>query len=53
MFDLSYGIEERAIEKGIEKGIELGRLNLIRHMLSQHMPVEDIKKDSGASDKEI
>lgn len=53
MFDLSYGIEERAIEKGIEKGIEPGRLNLIRHMLSQHMPVEDIKKYSGASDKEI
>lgn len=49
MFDLSYGIEER----GIEKGIELGRLSFIRHMLSQQMPVEDIKKYSGASDEEI
>ena len=45
MFDLSYRIEEC--------GIELGRLSLIRHMLSQQMPVEDIKKYSGASDEEI
>lgn len=49
MFDLSYRIEEC----GIEKGIELGRLSLIRHMLSQQMPVEDIKKYTGASDEEI
>ena len=45
MFDLSYRIEER----GIEKGIELGRLSLIRHMLSQQMPVEDIKKSEEMS----
>lgn len=45
MFDLSYGIEER----GIEKGIELGRLSFIRHMLSQQMPVEDIKKSEEMS----
>lgn len=49
MFDLSYRIEEC----GIEKGIELRRLSLIRHMLSQQMPVEDIKKYTGASDEEI
>lgn len=45
MCDLSYGIEERGIEKG--------RLSLIQNMLLQHMPVEDIKKYSGATDEEI
>lgn len=57
MCDLSYGIEERGIEKGIEKGIEQGieqgRLGLIQNMILQHMPVEDIKKYSGATDEEI
>lgn len=57
MCDLSYGIEERGIEKGIkqgiEQGIEQGRLSLIQNMLLQHMPVEDIKKYSGATDEEI
>ena len=45
MCDLSYGIEERGIEKG--------RISLIQNMLLQHMPVEDIKKYSGATDEEI
>lgn len=53
MCDLSYGIEERGIEKGIEQGIEQGRIGLIQNMLLQHMPVEDIKKYSGATDEEI
>ena len=57
MCNLSYGIEERGIKKGIEQGIEQGvkqeRLNIVKNMLLQHMPVEDIKKYSGATDEEI
>lgn len=49
MCNLSYGIEEQGIEKGIEKG----RLDLIKNMLSKHMPVEDIMKYSGATEEEI
>lgn len=49
MCNLSYGIEERGIEKGIEKG----RMDLIKNMLSKHMPVEDIMKYSGATEEEI
>ena len=49
MRNLSYGIEER----GIEKGIKQERLNIVKNMLLQHMPVEDIKKYSGATDEEI
>lgn len=49
MLDLSYGIEER----GIEQGIEQGRLSIVKNMLLQHMPVEDIKKYSGVTDEEI
>ena len=53
MCNLSYGIEERGIEKGLEQGIEKGRLSLIQNMLMQHMSAEDIKKYSGATDEEI
>lgn len=49
MCNLSYGIEEQGIEKGIEKG----RMDLIKNMLSKHMPVEDIIKYSGATEEEI
>lgn len=49
MCNLSYGIEEQGIEKGIEKG----RMDLIKNMLSKHMPVEDIMKYSGATEEEI
>lgn len=49
MCNLSCGIEER----GIEKGIKQERLNIVKNMLLQHMPVEDIKKYSGATDEEI
>lgn len=49
MCNLSYGIEER----GIEKAIKQERLNIVKNMLLQHMPVEDIKKYSGATDEEI
>lgn len=45
MCNLSYGIEEQGIEKG--------RLDLIKNMLSKHMPVEDIMKYSGATEEEI
>lgn len=49
MCNLSYGIEEQGIKKGIEKG----RMDLIKNMLSKHMPVEDIMKYSGATEEEI
>ena len=49
MYNLSYVIEER----GIEKGIKQERLNIVKNMLLQHMPAEDIKKYSGATDEEI
>lgn len=49
MYNLSYVIEER----GIEKGIKQERLNIVKNMLLQHMPAEDIKKYSGATAKEI
>lgn len=49
MCSLSYVIEER----GIEKGIKQERLNIVKNMLLQHMPVEDIKKHSGATAEEI
>lgn len=49
MCSLSYVIEER----GIEKGIKQERLNIVKNMLLQHMPVEDIKKYSGATAEEI
>ena len=45
MCNLSYGLEEQGIEKG--------RLDLIKNMLSKHMPVEDIMKYSGATEEEI
>lgn len=45
MCNLSYGIEEQGIEKG--------RLDLIKNMLSKHMPVEDIMKYSGTTEEEI
>lgn len=45
MCNLSYGIEEQGIEKG--------RLDLIKNMLSKHMPVEYIMKYSGATEEEI
>lgn len=45
MCNLSYGIEEQGIEKG--------RLDLIKNMLSKHMPVDDIMKYSGATEEEI
>ena len=49
MCDLSYGIEERGVEKGIEKG----RMDLIKNMLSKHMSAEDIMKYAGATEEEI
>lgn len=49
MYNLSYVIEER----GIEKSIKQERLNIVKNMLLQHMPTEDIKKYSGATAEEI
>lgn len=53
MLGTTYGIEERGIKKGIEQGVKQERLNIVKNMLLQHMPVEDIKKYSGATDGEI
>lgn len=44
---------EEGLEEGIEKGIEKGKIQLIRGMHKNGMPLEDIAKFTGLSTEEI
>lgn len=44
---------EDGLEEGIEKGIEKGKIQLIRGMHKNGMPLEDIAKFTGLSTEEI